>query len=191
MAIQEKLYNIDDVWQLAHLPENENLSLYLIDGELYSAMRPGGEHGQLAAEIAYFLLHYVKPRQLGAVTVESGYYPSPDRSTVLGPDVAFIRKARMPQPFPKRFLPMMPDLAVEVLSPRDSLQALQRKAAIYLDNGATLVWIVLPSEQAVDVCRRSADAGLQITRVSRRGRLTGEPVLPGFSLDMKLIFPSA
>ena len=35
MAIQEKLYTIDDVWELSHRPENENKYYYLIDGELF------------------------------------------------------------------------------------------------------------------------------------------------------------
>lgn len=191
MAIQQKLYTVDDVWELSHRPENENKYFYLIDGELYWDMPPGGEHGDLAAEITYCLKSFTRNRDVGKVTVETGYYPLDDRQTVLAPDVAFISTARAPQPFPKKFVPNMPDLAVEILSPTDSLAEARRKAAIYLVNGASLVWIVLPAEKGVDVCRASESAGLNIEFVGPGGSLSGEAVLPGFELELDLLFPNS
>ncbi len=189
MAIQEKLYTVDDVWELSHRPENENKYFYLIDGQLYWDMPPGGVHGYLAAEIIYRLKSFAMRHDLGKFTVETGYYPPGDRHTLLAPDVAFISKTRAPQPFPEKFVPVMPDLAVEILSPTDSLAEVRRKAAVYLANGTTLVWIVLPAEMAVDVCRASEGAGLNIEFVSRDGSLSGVPILPGFELELKLLFP--
>ncbi|MCY3781485.1 MAG: Uma2 family endonuclease [Chloroflexi bacterium] len=191
MAIQEKLYTIDDVWELSHRPENHDKYFYLIDGELYWDMPPGGEHGDLAGEIIFRLKSFAEGQELGKFTVETGYYPPDDRNTVLAPDVAFISTARAPQPFPKRFVPAMPDLAVEIVSPTDSLQELRRKAAVYLANGTTLVWIVLPAEKGVDVCRASEGAGLNIEFVGPEGSLSGEAILPGFELELKLLFPDS
>ena len=191
MAIQEKLYTVDDVWELSHRPENQNRYFYLIDGELYWDMPPGGEHGILAIEIGYHLRAFLATHNLGKVTAETGYYPSDDRNTVLAPDVAFISAARAPQPFPKKYVPAMPDLAVEIKSPTDSLQEVRRKAAVYLANGTELVWIVLPAEKGVDVCRASAVSGLNIEFVGRDGNLSGEGVLPGFNLELKLLFPDS
>ena len=191
MVIQQKLYTVDDVWELSHRPENENKYYYLIDGELFWDMPPGGEHGDLAAELIYRLRSFTEGQDFGKFTVETGYHPPGKRHTVLAPDVAFISKARAPQPFPKKFVPLMPDLAVEILSPTDSLQAVRRKAATYLANGASLVWIVLPAEQGVDVCRASEGAGLNIQFVGRDGSLSGEDVLPGYELELKLLFPDS
>ena len=191
MAIQEKLYTVDDVWELSHRPENADRDCYLIDGELYWTMAPGGEHGHLAFEIAYHLRVFLEKHDLGMGTVETGYYPPNDRHTVLAPDVAFISKARAPRPFPKKYVPLMPDLAVEIKSPTDSLPEVRRKAAVYLANGAALVWIVLPAEKGVDVCRASADTGLNIEFVGRDGSLSGETVLPGFNLALSLLFPDS
>lgn len=191
MAVQQRLYTVDDVWELSHRPENENKYFYLIDGELYWTMPPGGQHGSLAFRIAYHLQVFLDKHDLGIGTVETGYHPPDDRHTVLAPDVAFVHKARAPQPFPKKFVPVMPDLAIEIVSPTDSLPEVRRKAAVYLQNGTTLVWIVLPAAEGVDVCRASAGAGLDIEFVSRDGRLSGEAVLPGFELELKLLFPSA
>ena len=191
MAIQEKLYTIDDVWALSHRPENQNRYFYLIDGELYWAMPPGGEHGDLASELIFRLKSFAEGQDLGKFTVETGYYPPDDRHTVLGPDVAFISKARAPKPFPKNFVPAMPDLAVEIKSPTDSLKEVRRKAAVYLANGTALVWIVLPAEKGVDVCRASAVSGLNIEFIGRDGNLSGEGVLPGFKLALTLLFPDS
>ena len=191
MAIQEKLYTVDDVWELSHRPENENKYYYLIDGEVYWDMPPGGEHGDLASELIFRLKSFAEGQDLGKFTVETGYYPPNDRHTVLGPDVAFISKARAPKPFPKRFVPAMPDLAIEIKSPTDSLKEVRRKAAVYLANGTALVWIVLPAEKAVEVCRGSEGAGLNIELVGLEGRVSGEVILPGFELELKQLFPDS
>lgn len=191
MAIQQKLYTVDDVWRLSHRPENEDKDFYLIDGELVWTMPPGGKHGNLAFEIGYHLRAFLEKHDLGIGTVETGYHPTNDRHTLLAPDVAYISRTRAPKPFPERFVPTMPDLAVEILSPGDSLKAIRRKAAVYLANGAGLVWIVLPAEMGVDVCRASEGAGLNIEFVGRDGSLSGEAVLPGFALELKLLFPGS
>ena len=189
MAIQEKLYTVDDVWELSHRPENHDKYYYLIDGELYWDMPPGGEHGCLASELIFRLMSFAEGRELGAFTVESGYYPADDRHTVLAPDIAFISKSRAPQPLPKKYVPAMPDLAIEIMSPTDTLSEVRRKAAVYLANGTSLVWIVLPAKQGVEVCRASDSGGLDIEFVDREGSLSGEGILPGFELKLKRLFP--
>ena len=191
MAIQEKLYTVDDVWELSHRPENQNRYFYLIDGELYWDMPLGGEHGDLALELGYRLKSFAEGQDLGKFTVETGYYPPDDRHTVLAPDIAFISNARAPQPFPKKYVPAMPDLAVEIKSPTDSLQEVRRKAAVYLANGTALVWIVRPDEAGVEICRASEVSGLNIEFVGRDGSLSGDGVLPGFNLELKLLFPDS
>ena len=190
MAIQQQLHTVDSVWQLSSAPEYVDKRLYLIDGELYVMSGPGGVHGRLAIMIGALIWFFVQEHDLGEVTGETGYYAADNRSTLLRPDVAFISKARAPVPFPEKFIPLMPDLAVEIASPSDSLAQLRRKAAIYLDNGSSLVWIVLPAENGVDVCRSADGARLDIEFVPADGLLSGEDVLPGFELELRRLFPS-
>lgn len=190
MVVQQRLYTVDDVWEFVHQPENDNIHFELIDGELFRMAPPGLEHGDLAVKFAYNIMRFVQEHDLGIVTVETGYHPRDSRVTLLSPDVAFLSKARIPQSDPQKYAPVMPDLAVEILSPSDSLRQIRRKAAIYLDNGTRLLWIVMPKEKGVDVCRAGEGAGLQIDFVGQDGVLYGENVLPGFELDLKLLFPS-
>lgn len=191
MDIQEKLYTVDDVWQLAHLPENEHKHYYLIDGELFWDMSPGYLHGRLAVLIGRYLLVYAEEHDLGEVISETGHYPVEDRHTLLLPDVAFISKEKAPPATHERFVPLMPDLAVEISSPSESLNKLRRKAAVYLANGAAIVWLVLPARQGVEVWRADADGEPQNEFVARDGSLSGEQVLPGFSLDLRQLFPQS
>ncbi len=48
MAIQQRLYDIDELWDLYALPENEQKRMEIRDGVLLEMSGPGGRHGQLA-----------------------------------------------------------------------------------------------------------------------------------------------
>lgn len=190
MAIQEKLYTVDDVWQLSHQPENEFKHFYLIDGELFWDMPPGYLHGRIAVIIARYLSMYVEEHDLGEVTAEVGYYPAKDRSTLLAPDVAFVRKQDRPPADYVKFVPRMPDLAVEIASPSNTLSELRRKADVYLGNGTALVWLVLPERAGVEVWRMGPDGKPSSEFIARDSSLSGEQVLPGFTLDLQRLFPN-
>lgn len=189
MAIQEKLYTVDDVWRLSQQPENEHKHYYLIDGELFWEMPPGYRHGRLEILIGRYLLNFAEEHDLGEVTGAVGFYPADDRHTSLAPDVAFIRKQAAPSDTHDKFVARMPDLAVEIQSPSNSLAELRRKAAVYLANGSELVWLVLPERAGVEVWRTDADGEPASEFVALDGSLSGEPVLPGFSLDLQKLFP--
>ncbi len=190
MVIQQQLYTADDVWEIAHQAENENTHFELIDGKLFEMSPPGYIHGRLAVKIARYMDIYVEEHDLGTVTVETGYHPPDNRLTLLSPDVAFLSSAKMPRPLPDKYIPLMPDLAVEILSPTDTLKQVRRKAAVYLHYGTQLVWIVLPTEKGVDVCRAVDGSRLDIEFVGSEGSLSGEQILPGFELDLADLFPA-
>ena len=190
MAIQERLYTVDDVWKLSHQPENELKHFYLIDGELFWDMPPGYLHGRIAVLIGHLLLVYAEEHDLGEVTVEVGYYPADDHYTLLAPDVAFVRKQDSPPADHAKFVSRMPDLAVEIASPSNTLNELRRKAASYLANGTELVWLVLPARAGVEIWRIGTEGEPASEFLDQDKDLTGEPVLPGFSLNLLRLFPS-
>ena len=189
IAIQQRLYTVDDVWELAHQPDNVN-HYELIEGELFEMPPPGYAHGRLAVLIAHYILSFTQVQELGEVTVETGYHPPDSRHTLLSPDVAFLSKAKAPHPFWGKYIPVMPDLAIEILSPTDTLRKARRKAALYLRHGTQLVWIVLPDEKGVDVCRSVDGPRLNIEFVGQESSLSGEQVLPGFELELVHLFPA-
>lgn len=188
MAIQEKLYTVDDLWAMESDPAYEDRYFYLIDGRLYEDEMPGRRHGLIAVEIAFFIRQYTFANPIGEVTGEVGFHPPETRYTAMLPDVAYQSFKKLPDPPPEGYVPEMPDLAVEIQSPSDTLSKMRHKAQAYLENGTALVWLVQPKRQGVEVCRLSESGELQSRFIGIGETLSGEDVLPGFELEVSKIF---
>ena len=189
MATEERLYTVDDVWQRACAPENETYKIFLIDGELLITMSPGRLHGRLALRVGRFIADYADKNDLGEAAVVVGYHSSDDRHTLLIPDVAFEGKARAEQKVGTGYVPFMPDLAVEIISPSQSLVDGRRKAKIYLSHGTVIVWLVHPAENSIEIWTIADDNLPHSETIALDGELTGGTVLPGFTLPLWRLFP--
>ena len=195
MAIRElprvktKRYTVDDVWALECDPANEGRYFYLIDGELLEDPMPSPAHGELANLIAFYMTHFVLPRGIGKVLAETSVAAYPGSATYLVPDVSFVSAGSVPSPPPATYLSTMPDIAVEIKSPSNTVSQLRRKADAYLRHGATIVWLVIPERQGVEQWQLDADGEMQHFFINRQGTLHGEPALPGFTLELSLLFP--
>ena len=187
MQVQQRLYDIDDLWRLVQ-DANDDTRYELIEGEIIEMPPPGEEHGYLTIWLGMFLAQFVSENQLGRVTAESGYYSQKDRNTLLSPDIAFRRLLPDAEPASQRWVPLMPDLAVEIKSPSNTLAELRRKAAIYLNHGSQLVWIILPASRSAEVHRLNAPGEIHIDAIEPDGALCGEGVLPGFELPLAKLF---
>jgi Uma2 family endonuclease len=80
----------------------------------------------------------------------------------------------------ERFIPLCPDFVLELRSPADRLDVLQRKMEEYVENGARLGWLVDPLQRRVHVYR----GGERPQTLDGPEKLSGEPVLSGFVLDL-------
>ena len=188
MVSRERYYTIDDVWRLECQPMNIAEKYYLIDGELCVKMSPNQTHGRVASEIARLLGNHVVERRLGWVTIEVGYHPPGERHTVLLPDVAFESRARAARTPLPTYAPYMPDLAVEVVSPSQTLAETRRKAAVYLRHGTVMVWLIDPARNRAEIWTAPDDATAKSENIDMEGELTGGAVLPGFTLPLKRLF---
>ena len=186
MATQERVYTVDDVWRLEQAPRHPLEKYYLIDGELCIKMAPSELHGEVASEIARHLGNYAIPRGLGRVGNEVGFHPPGDRGTALLPDVSFISKARMTKRALSTYVPAMPDLAVEVISPSQSWAQVRRKAETCLRHGSQMVWLIDPQAQSAEIWRRGTE---RREVIEGDGELSGNDILPGFRLPLRKIFP--
>jgi Uma2 family endonuclease len=81
-------------------------------------------------------------------------------------------------------------LAVEVISPSESSNDVLTKVRRYVDAGTQLVWAVYPREQTVYVWKPVSDGGLHVQVFGIEDTLDGGEVLPGFTLNVRDIFPN-
>lgn len=186
MAVQERLYTADDLWQMSQ--EIDDKRLELIEGVIEEMSPTGEEHGSIAAKLLVLIFQYVEAHKLGRVTAaETGYIVATNpngKDTVLAPDVGFISKERAAATPSKKFVAGSPDLAVEVISPSESYTKVAKKITLYLRHGTRLIWIVDPASETVAVHSASGAKTLDMD-----GFLDGEAVLPGFSVPVRDIFP--
>ena len=190
MEVQKRLYTVDDVLELQRWDGTRDRKYELINGELIEMSPTNYPHGRLAGRLFRYFEDYAEDRNLGEASVEAGFHPAHDRSTLLAPDVAFIRSARLPDPESFTLVGFMPDLAVEIKSPSNTMAEQRRKALIYLDNGTQLVWLINPMGRIAEVCRLGEDGQFETQTVGINGKLDGEDVLPGFELPLRTLFPT-
>jgi Uma2 family endonuclease len=103
------------------------------------------------------------------------------------PDVSWIRRERwesLPKKARQKFAHVCPDFVVELRSKTDRLKTLQGKMAEYLENGAQLGWLIDPAERKVHIYK--PDQAIEI--LDNPTSVPGDPLLPGFTLQMKAIW---
>jgi Uma2 family endonuclease len=127
----------------------------------------------------------VSQHKLGlTVGAETGFILRRRPDTVRGADVAFVSKARLPDPLPKSYFPGAPDLAVEVVSPDDRYKDVERKAKAYVDAGSKLVWVVDPRRRTVTIHRSQSD----LVVLPEDEDLEAGDVIPGFRCSVAELF---
>ena len=151
-----------------------------IKGELIPMPPTSVEHGYISVNLSSLLHLYVRENQLGRVLSETGFRVG---ERVLIPDIAFILTNRIPND-PSKASPVPPDLAVEVVSPSDTLRRVEEKVFAYLEAGTQLVWVLSPTFKTVTVYRSETD----ITTLTRNDTLSGEEVVEGFSCQVAKLF---
>ena len=118
-------------------------------------------------------------------TLPNGSVRSPDASWVLKSRLAALTDEQKKHGFP----PIAPDFVIELRSSSDTLGGLQRKMADYIDNGVRLGWLIdsMDPRHRVYIYR----PGAEVETLEGPESLSGDPELPGFTLDLKLIWEPA
>ena len=173
--------------QYARLPEDERWNVEAVRGRLVREPRPAPLHNRVQARFIHLLeAHEDAQRTGGAVLPETEFVLSVDPLTVRIPDVAWVSASRVPAngySLPRWHF--APDLAVEVVSPRNTRQALEERVADYLSAGSRLVWVADPRPRTVTVHQPGAEPVL----LGVMDELSGSDVLPGFRVPVLRVFP--
>jgi Uma2 family endonuclease len=137
----------------------------------------GGFASWVAGRILQLLGDQAQNLGLGWVLDAEGSYQCfpDDPRKVRKPDVSFIRRGRLPNELmPSGHIPLPPDLAVEVVSPNDTVYEVDTKVREYLAAGVPLIWVVNPEARTVHVYR--ADGSLE--RLGENDVLTAPELIP-------------
>jgi Uma2 family endonuclease len=154
-------------------------------GELIVMSPTGGESGQRNADIIIDLGLWNRQTQLGVTFDSSTGFKLPNGAE-RSPDASWVRGDRWDVLTPeqrRKFPPLAPDFVVELRSVSDDLNALQAKMQEYIDNGVQLGWLINPQDQQVEIYRPRQPVEVLQSPQS----LSGEDVLPGFTLDLSRI----
>lgn len=151
------------------------------NGELIIVTPIGGEGGSQEASLIGDVIIWNRQTGLGVVFSSQTVFSLPgggDRS----PDVAWVELQRwqaLSQEEREGFPPICPDFVIELRSRTDRLKPLQNKMLEYLASGLRLGWLINPKDKQVEIYRQ----GQEVEVVGMPVVLSGEDVLPGFSLE--------
>jgi Uma2 family endonuclease len=102
------------------------------------------------------------------------------------PDVSFVKKGRLPGDVsPDDWVKIAPDLAVEVVSPGDTIEEFDEKLDDYHRAGIPLVWVIYPKRRKARVIHLD---GPDVV-LGEDDELSGEDVIPGFRCPLRAILP--
>ena len=106
---------------------------------------------------------------------------------IRGPDLSWMTREKCESLSAyerERFAHICPDFFIELRSRSDRLPTLINKLEEYIDNGATLGWLIDPYKRRVYIFR----AGEEMVVLENPTVVSGEPFLKGFELQMDEIW---
>jgi Uma2 family endonuclease len=130
---------------------------------------------------------FAETHGLGTVVTEGLFILDPVKDLRRRPDVAFVSAANWPldRPLPETGdWEMVPDLAVEVVSPNDAFQDVLAKMREYFRQGVKQVWIVLPVDREIYVY----DSPRNLRILTAADELDGGALIPGLRLPVGSLF---
>lgn len=167
------------------VPEDER-RLEIIDGVLKEKPPMGLFANILASFLATSINGFAIPKRLGMAINETTYQREATNSR--RPDVSYYEIAKFPSleillQDPPVF-DREPNLAIEVVSPSNTIAEMDDRIAHFFKTGVELVWVIHPQSQQVHVYQSTKDC----TILEIGDTLDGGKVLPGYSLPLTELF---
>ena len=158
----------------------------IVDGELVVMGNSGALHGYISIVLSSALFAIVSSQKLGVLFDSSTAFKMKNGNK-RSPDISFFAKERLQgiEELPTSFLDGAPDLAIEILSPGNTVEEINTKIWEYFENGTRLVWVVNPIQHYVLVYRSATEPD----RLLKRGDfLDGEEIISEFTFPVADLF---
>ncbi len=158
----------------------------LVDGKIVEK-EIGAREAEIAGILDQYLGMFARTHGFGRSLIESIFRIDPARNLQRRPDVAFVSHARWPV---HRRVPdvavwdMVPDLAIEVVSPTNTADHVLEKIHDYFRAGVARVWVVYPRQKEVYVY--ASPTRIQVLQLG--DDLDGGDLIPGFQLPLAALF---
>ena len=162
----------------------------IIDGREVAKPILGALEHVVMSVLAIELGLHAKQHDLGRVVAEGLFRIHPTGRRMRMPDVAFVSKERWGRDrkvTSANGIDVVPDLAVEVVSPTDHAVAVLAKVREYQAAGVVQVWLIYAKGREVHIFEGAT--GCRIIRAD--GALDGGALLPGFRLTLAELFRDA
>jgi Uma2 family endonuclease len=151
-------------------------------GDLIIMPPTGSDTGKRNFDIIVQLGIWNKKFKLGVAFDSSTGFTLPNGAK-RSPDASWIKLDRwnnLTKEEQEKFAPICPDFLIELRSKTDLLKPLQEKMQEYLNNGASLGWLIDRQNQKVEIYR--VNKAVEI--LTSPSSLSGENILPNFTLDL-------
>lgn len=182
---QELRFNDEELFELCRKNREWRIERSS-EGDLLIMAPTGGETGKRNLDLSIELGIWSREDGTGIAFDSSTGFVLPN-GAMRAPDASWVRRDRLAGLTPeekRKFLPLCPDFVAELCSPSDLLPAVEEKMEEYLASGARLGWLIEPDERRVTVYA----PGVEPTTLNEPATLSGDPVLPGFVLELDPIW---
>lgn len=155
-------------------------------GEVIIMPPTSSSTGARNAEIIIQLGSWAKRDGTGITFDSSSGFRLPN-TAIRAPDASWVSKARLEllnAEDKERFYPLCPDFVLKLRSPTDELGTVQKKMQEYIDNGAQLGWLIDPDARQIHIYRPHLSSEI----LHEPESIIGDPLLPGFTLDLREIW---
>jgi Uma2 family endonuclease len=155
-------------------------------GKLVIMASAGSETGNRNAKLIQQLSNWTDRDGSGIEFDSSAGFILPNGAT-RSPDASWISLTRwnsLSAEQKTKFAPICPDFVVELRSPSDTLKLLQDKMQEYIDNGASLGWLIDRTTRQVFIYTPDN----KVKTLDNPQTISGDPVLSGFVLNLAEIW---
>jgi Uma2 family endonuclease len=169
--------------QFDNYPFEEDKRYELDEGELIEMTRPAYLHNRIVLNLTVVLYSYLQKRGNGEfLNSENLFAIGP--FTRLAPDAAVILGDRRAELQGAKVIHIIPDIAVEVLSPNETQRRVHRKLGQYFTAGVKEVWLIDPEDRSVEIW-----TGPSLPEESLTGdAIISSVLLPEFELPLSDLF---